>query len=265
MPRAGSTLQYNMIRALLKRSDTGDAEGLISPEPGGERFVGIEQLVEWANDIPYHLVKIHKIHPHLTALLDDDRTTVCYIFRDLRDVAVSRMMVWGDKGDALLAGLDEAVRRYWALRQLRDEHPSQFLWQRYRDVVDDLLGATRQAAACFNIELAAAVLGEIAAECSVESVKPRVDQHRAELQSFVQTLKERDPKLAGKLVHRLGRGADPPASSFLDDQSLLTYAHISPYKGAVGTWRDHLDEDMSQTILERYRDWFEDASGADHT
>ena len=47
MPRAGSTLQYNVLRLILERSSTGTTEGFAAADASRTSYVAIEQLLEW--------------------------------------------------------------------------------------------------------------------------------------------------------------------------------------------------------------------------
>ena len=75
----------------------GSTHGYIQFNPVHNQFVPTEQLAEWAAATDYHIVKLHGVHPDLDELLRTGRTWVLYIYRDLRDVAVSRQRFHGEK------------------------------------------------------------------------------------------------------------------------------------------------------------------------
>ena len=263
MPRSGSTLQYNIVRLLLEDGQAGVGEGYVAPDQTRTNYVATDQLAGWASDSTYHLVKTHPVHPALPELLAAEGSKVCYIYRDLRDVAVSRRIAWGDKTAALFEGLDRSVAWYWELSALRDSYPDAVLWQRYERVMGDLRAAVRETALFLGVSADETTVDSIAEACDVETVKPQVDKARGQLQELLQDLRKRDPRLAGKLLHRLGRGNERAETIFREDKTLLSYNQISPFKGAVGGWREHLDPALATQITERYADWYAEAYATD--
>ena len=234
MPRSGSTLQYNALRMIVEQTGTGVAEGYAAPDETRTNYVSSERLVEWAADETLHLIKSHSVHPNLLSLSSAGRTKACYIFRDLRDVAVSRRVAWGDAGDVLFEGLDRSVGWYWEMRAIQAAHPDAVLWQDYAEVIGDLPESVGALARFLEVPLPANVVDEIVSSCTVEAVKPQVEARKRDLQELIQSLRKRDPRLAGQLVQQLGRGRDRAEMVFRDAHTLVSYNQISPFKGAVG-------------------------------
>ena len=229
------------------------------------QFVEDKTLQEWAMDERWHLVKTHEVLTLVPTLLEGGRTKVAYIFRDLRDVAVSRKVAWGDKNERLYAGIDQSLERYWQLKGYRESYPSQVLWWRYRDVYEDLASGVREAAAFLGMGLPDRKLDEIASACTVERIKPLVDRGKAQLQDVVQKLRQQDPKLAANYLRMLGRGGERAEFVFRDDRTLLAYNQVSHNMGANDVWRTNLDAEMALAIRERYSDWYADAFPEDTT
>ena len=155
MGRGGSTLQYNLVRSLLDATVGCVTHGYIAQSEGHNHFVPLDELFGWATACEHHVVKIHNVHPDLRSLVQEGRTSVCYIYRDLRDVAVSRQVAFGEKGEILLAALRESEGQYYELRDLRAEFSDHFLWHRYEDTTHDLVGAVDDAAKLLALALPA--------------------------------------------------------------------------------------------------------------
>lgn len=112
MPHSGSTLQYDVVRVLLEASGVADIHGFIAATPGHTNAVSDDQMAEWAAEARYHVVKTHDRHPLLRGLVPHNASRVCYIYRDLRDVAASSKRAFGQRGTGLLSAVHEAVTRY---------------------------------------------------------------------------------------------------------------------------------------------------------
>ena len=255
MARGGSTLQYNLVRVLLSATEGCEAHGYAHVNPAHNHYVPMEQLTEWAREPAYHLVKVHAVLPGLSDLLRDGRTKVLYIYRDLRDVAVSRQRSVGEKGDALLNSLAKGESQFYELRALRDEHPDCFLWQRYEDVMGAETQAVEAAMALFRVDLPEGIAAsDVADACSVDAAKQACDDQRAHLAARVRNLRESDPNLAARYLQAIGRGGGSQMILEYDPESLLLYNHISPDAGASGVWR-RLSPAVRDEVVARHRDW----------
>ena len=69
MPRAGSTLQYNVARCLVEKASVGQAEAFVTTDKAHPRRIDTAQLAEWAEDSLWHVVKTHEVFDALPALL----------------------------------------------------------------------------------------------------------------------------------------------------------------------------------------------------
>jgi hypothetical protein len=176
---------------------------------------------------------------------------------------VSRKIAFGDREGRLYMELDRCVESYWQLRKLQEEYPTLFLWQRYRDVVSNLPAAVGETADFFELAPSEEALQAVAAECSMDSAKTRVDTLKAQLSTVLNEMRKRDPRKAGEILRLVGRGADLGVIGFNDDESLIGYNQVSHYQGEVGVWRKRLDARTREEIERRYGDWYDDAFGAD--
>lgn len=137
MIRSGSTLQFNMARELIEAAKCGVAHGFISED---ELSGTGRQLLEWAADRRFHVVKSHSIEP--VATLSSGQVYLLYTFRDLRDVALSAKRKWGLSGDQLMASLTKAVGAQTHLAESRHR----VLEQRYEHITNDPAAAVEEIA-----------------------------------------------------------------------------------------------------------------------
>ena len=257
MIRAGSTLQYNLARSLVERSGVGRGEGfLLGREDGFARA-----LAEWAQDSAHHVLKMHHIHAAVVGHVTAGRGRICYVYRDIRDVAVSAKRKWTYDEDRLLEALDHAVKVYYQLRAVEP-----VLWQRYEDLMRDLGPATAALAAFLGIDLPASEIEQIARECSIEAVETVADRYTAadHVVHFLNRCHARLPQRAKAILHRTGvwwllkRGG--VLRPVYDPRTLLHPDHISPSKGAIGIWRTALSAEEIRLLSTRYAAWIRDAA-----
>ena len=76
---------------------------------------------------------------------------ISYIYRDIRDVAVSLIEKEGPGDERILGKLGDALTVYDELRTVRDS--PHVLGQRYEDVVADRDAATREAADFLGLDI----------------------------------------------------------------------------------------------------------------
>ena len=255
MARGGSTLQYTLVRALLDATVGCAVHGDISPNSNHVQFVPHENLFEWAASPDYHVVKIHTAHPRAAELLEGGRAKFCYIYRDLRDVAVSRQAAFGERGAVLLASLRKSEGEYYHLRDLRHGFPDHFLWHRYEDTTGDLLGAVRDAATLLSLPLTDEIAATVAGACSVDAAKKACDDHRGRLVAKVQAVREENPRLAAEYLQAIGRGTVTQSIMEIDNDSLLLYNHVSAHRGASGVWDKHLSPAARDEITAQHEQW----------
>jgi hypothetical protein len=232
MMRAGSTLQYNLARALVGKLGLGTGEGYFE---SGEFSALEERLNQWVEDEAFHVVKMHALHPRVADMSTGGSMRVCYVYRDIRDVAASAKRIWGMRGPKLLQSLEEAIETFYEVTSIPN-----VLSQKYEDLVGDLAGAITELALFLGSEVPANVISSVVEECSVDSAKVLTDDMRR--RPFV--------RLRG-LLRRLGFSA----KAVYDRDTLLHPDHISKSRGESGIWRQILDQEESDTVSERYAGW----------
>ena len=235
MIRSGSTLQYNLARSLLTKLGAGKGEGFLD---SAQLPLLTDQLHLWAKDEAIHVVKVHAI-PALAAEHSTNATVrICYVYRDIRDVAASVKRIWGARGRKLFAALEKAIHTYYEVTAI----PNVLLWK-YENIVGDLTAPVEELAAFLGLEAPPDVVSTIAADCSLETAKLVVNNMGRKL------LLQLRP-----ILRRIGL----PRSRVYHPGTLLHPNHISETEGRNDIWRELLDEEESVFISKRYASWLEE-------
>jgi len=249
MPRAGSTLQYNIARCLVEKGGLGQAEAFITADKDHAKRIEKARLTGWATDDPWHVAKTHEVFDALPELLDGGRTRVLYVYRDLRDVAVSIKRAFAATGDELMRRVVEGVEWYERLDALRSSHPTCFLWVRYEDMYADLPSAIQATADFLHLNASDAVLGAVHAECRIETAENMTRAAKRELARVITGLRKQSPERANAFAAQVRH------AGWAVQESLLHHHHISSRHGEPGGWRELLPEDEAGLIAERFREW----------
>ena len=260
MGRSGSTLQFNWARVLVVMAGVGEAHGYIATTPNHTRGEPHEVVAEWGRDDAYHVAKLHGVHPVLPQLLQEDAARVCYIHRDLRDVAVSMISTWGWRREALADGLAKEVRNYAALESLRQATPERFIWQRYEDVMADPAASVREVADLLGLPFDDEAVLRVVSACSLDTAKAVCAVGRKALREKVrEELAAGGASQAARALAEMGRGQQNPTSLMVDRNTQLMYNHISRHEGRSGVWRDALPKPELDMIMDTYGEWLEGA------
>lgn len=257
MNRSGSTLQYNLVRGLLAQTGRGQAQGFILPEQLAE---AAPQLAQWAAAADYHLVKMHDLPPQAAGWLAAGQLWVCYIYRDIRQVAASYRRVWQTPGDKLLAELDQAVANYDVVKRL--PVPGRVLCQRYEQVTGDLATATQELATFLGLTPTPADVRHIVQECSPENMQRVVRRLEWKLRLQTMTGKAtrrtlrllRLRRLEARLKARALARRQAQSKRRIDDQTLLHPGHLGGADAAPALTPAEL-----AAITDRYRAWLQEA------
>lgn len=224
MNRSGSTLQYNLVRGLLEKSGQGRGEGFILSDQLPNYAA---QFQVWGEDSAFHLVKSHALPPQAEAMIAANTLYVCYIFRDIRQVAASYKRIWQTEGDKLLAELDGAIANYRAVQAL----PGHVLTQRYEQVTADLPAATLELATFLALSPSPKLLAQVVRDCSAENMQKVSGRlaRRLQFQTWLRRTVRRTLRRLGFswLWQKMKPDIDPAGKRGIDQQTLLHPAHIS--------------------------------------
>lgn len=259
MPRSGSTLQYNMAKSLVEGKGLGEAEGYFD----SEQFPRLQtKFEEWENDSIIHVIKTHGIVPYSKELARVRLICIfIYIYRDIRDVAVSLRRKLNLEGEALFRSLDNAISVYYQLKR----HDN-VLFQRYEDVMRDHSNAVRELAEILRVTMKEEEIAVIVKKCSLENMRKLILQDsRDRFQVLKSGVLSMGRKLkARKILRVMGVPEDALSNikDFLisyDKVTLMHHDHISSSSGASGVWRTALSKEELKVIMERYNHWLDEA------
>jgi len=231
--RSGSTLQYQMVAAMVERSGTGRRVEWCMPEG----FADLADRIEREQRDPSELLvfKTHVCKRAMRERLGDGRAVAVSVHRDLRDVAVSAARKSGvEPTPEYCASLMEqlmACERGWELvlgpETVRTEGFVGILDIRYEDLVRDPAGACLEMASHIGIPC-----DRERAESIAQQFTP--DRQRARI---ARAMRE------GRMVTAV---AGYPTVHM--ERELLHPDHLAD--GGIGVWRRVLS-DRSVEVIER--------------
>lgn len=233
MIRSGSTLQYNLARGLIEEASFGQGEGFFSERQAQK---SINELISWKDDERYHLIKMHQICP-LCSPAENKGLRSLYIYRDLRDVAVSAKSAFHYTKPQLMKALDEAVLIFNEIQRLPN-----VLTQRYEDVIRDVHKATWDIADFLNVKLTSGQMHDVIDSCAIPKAVERTEK-----------MEKRFWSSAKEFMLRMGL----PMKTY-DKKTLLHSNHISGNKGAAGVWRSQLNSSELNEINNRFGKWLKE-------
>lgn len=265
MMRAGSTLQYNIVRNLIEKMGFGAGHGFFQES----QFRNYESQFDcWANDQSCHVIKIHEIYPKSVEMVASGRMKICYIYRDIRDVAVSAKRKFGYKGSDLFGALDRAISTYYEMKTIPG-----VLWQKYENAIKDRPGSVRTIALYLDLGATEDVIYTVDGDCSLDRAIRTIENMSLSVKFMNFTYKHFLPKmnnLAKRLPQNLKCILRKTRISVLqqeigspkhrtDECGLFHPDHISKDRGAVGVWQRRLHTKEIEIITHRYKSWFLDA------
>lgn len=246
MLRSGSTFQYNLVSSLVEDNAVAVRHGQVDLKAD---WLSNPDLAGWARDEKvFHVIKDHiEDCPHLGSreleMVRAGRIKICYIHRDIRDVAASAKEVWRLDTTTLWDRLDRAVTTYDLLR----DTPG-VLRQRYEEVTVDVGRAVREIARFLGLEPTAASVESIVQRCSLEAMDVFSRSKRFVLYHTLRNAVVR----AVPAAQRFGWPALLVPLRF-DRRTLVGGQHISSTRGSAGAWRAKLTPEEQDLITARYR------------
>ena len=245
MMRSGSTLQYNIVRGLCERLGAPSIpHGPLDPNTVTDR----EQVRRLAADRALHIVKMHDAERLFVEMAHEHDIRFPYIYRDVRDVAVSLKNKKMASLDHIVERLDVAMEVYEVLKEAGDAIRT--LWQRYEVVTADLPGATRQLADFLELDASDDVVEAVAAANTIEQAKAITSGLRRQIRERVRDVGEHSSQ-----GQQLRQRIRTKKLTYVDGTTLLHYDHISQTEGASGVWRTQLTPDELARLVERYGAW----------
>ncbi len=213
MARSGSTLQYNICRSLVEKLDIGKGEGFFE---GNQLFNFQEQFLEGGKDELFHVIKIHELYPKAVEMSLNGYVKICYIYRDLRDVAASLKKKEKVNAKALITSLDAAIAVYNKIKDI----PNVLI--QYENIVIDIAQAIREVVLFLGLEASKSTIEWVNKKCSRETAK-----------------KVRLSWAVGRQNTQFNASLKP----LYDSKTLLHHNHISKNFGSIGVWRVDLEQE----------------------
>ena len=244
MIRAGSTLQYNIVRSIIEKTKLGEAHGYFDNQ---EYILPDNLFIKWLNDKYYHVIKMHDIHPKTIEYKNNPNMKICYIYRDIRDVAASAKNIWGSEGERLYSSLDKAINIYYVLKTFPN-----VIFQKYEEVIFDLSKSIKEILQFLNIDPELTLINEVLRECTLEKMERIARSPRLILAYKIKNIIR--PLIPSKFKPFLKRVTNYKGA-IIDRKTHLHPYHISKYKGRPGIWRTVLSDEEIKVISKRYRNW----------
>ena len=226
MSRSGSTLQYNICRNLVEQLDVGKGEGFF----GGDQLITLQQTFwDWGKDDQFHVIKIHDFYPQAVEMSLNGSVKICYVYRDIRDVAASLKNKDKVNEEGLIATLDQAIEVYHKIKGVPN-----LLIQRYENVVFDVPKAIKEIVVFLGLKASEDVIKRVDKESSIQSAKKV-------MLSLAGSIQNTEIKTDQQFLY--------------DSKTLLHHNHISNNSGASGVWRVDLEQEEINLITDRYKSW----------
>jgi hypothetical protein len=259
MVRSGSTLQYNLVRQLIEESGNGLAHGWLSKERLCHKRTS---LLTWARDNKIHVIKSHVL-PNFESNLLDGKIKYCYIYRDIRDVAVSIKLKWNVENGSLYSRLDNAIKTYYNVVKLKP-----VILQRYEDIIGNMSIAVQQICDFIDISPNKEQINQIVLKNSVDnSLLIAKSSHKSLINALKKLLKKTCSSLhLGDLCRKLDVSgkyvvAFRDACEIYDSHATLLHPdHISANKGAIGVWKSQLSKAEQDIITKQFYKWLQETN-----
>ncbi|MEO0827981.1 MAG: sulfotransferase domain-containing protein [Cyanobacteria bacterium J06639_16] len=253
MYRAGSTLQYNLVSSLVTETRQSEIIGWIWPEKLKDMAADLQQ---WADADQMYVVKTHMIPPDIEPLLANGSAKICYVYRDIRDVAVSVKRKFKKDDDELYALLDKATATYFTVKQMPG-----VIWQRYEAMMENLYGEVDKLAEELNLNASPQIIQRIAQQWGTEGTRQAIQQLQRKRQLKIKLRGALRRLKLEKPAETLIKQYQPDFSwdRIYDTKHLLHIDHIANTQKLVGNWQTELTATEVDDIVERYRDYLVDA------
>ncbi|HEY9662008.1 MAG TPA: sulfotransferase domain-containing protein [Allocoleopsis sp.] len=227
MVRSGSTVQYQIAVELVESHNLGMTIGWIS-NPNSE-ILEVLQSVTKRRD-KYLILKCHDYTTAAGQLVELGAAKAVYIYRDLRDVAVSLGHKFFESVDAALASglLERSLANYYGWTSTR-----KLMISRYESMMDDLKQEVTDVASYLKVNCSEAKISKIAEKFSIGAQKQRIEAFNYSKHGIA------------------GSGGDA-----YDPVSQLHNHHIQ--SGEWGQWKEALTPEQIEWIEHRAFSWLVD-------
>ena len=197
----------------------------------------------------WHVIKSHRPPKNIQEMCDSGEVKVCYIYRDIRDVAASLKKMSGQSGEELLESLDRVLDAYDRIVMSETEA---LLKQRYETVMEDFPAMALEIAEFLEIGTTPEMVSEIVASCSVQSAQRASAKAGLKIKAFLAI------KSHG-ILRRLGLSRSVLNKMQIlqpsEANSLLHPGHVSKTRGRSGVWKTELSVAEIDMIHACHKEW----------
>ena len=228
MPRAGSTLQYQIVTELVETNNKGISIGWIG-KPTRSVVKTLENAAKRQDK--FLVLKCHDYTHDIAHLIKKKQAKAFYIYRDIRDVLVSLgRKFYNSVEEAIVPStISQQLATYYAWLSL-----SELLVSKYEDVVNQLDQEVLKIASHLNIDITLETAKQIADKFSLHRQRQRIE--------FFDYVKD---------------GLSTKAKGdFYDPVSQLHNCHI--YSGESTQWKSTLSVSQIQFVEESAFSWLVD-------
>lgn len=225
MQRSGSTVQYQIVCEIIESLGLGMTMGWVS--------VFNKELLDNLENAAFRkdkflVIKSHNFSTEVKALVEAGKARVVYVYRDLRDVAVSLANKFSNSTDSAISALGHELNSYylWA-------GTDKIIVSRYENMTNDLYGEVLKIANYLEVKVSSDLAKTISNKLEVNQQKQRIK----ELENSSHVIKSSD-------------------NDVYDPVSQLHNNHIN--SGKWGQWKESLSKEQIEHIESWAFSWFVD-------
>jgi len=166
--RSGSTLQFNIVRELIERTERGVALAYVFPE----KFPELYEKYKKTDGIK--VFKTHEITPFMESIVNSEKVLCVYCYRDIRDVVVSLEHKGGrDIGDnSDFSDFTKSYLNYYNyIKNISKSYMS-----KYEDFYDNIQTECLEIAKFIGIEVSNEIIVEISSKLHFNSSKKYINE-----------------------------------------------------------------------------------------
>ncbi|SRX75395.1 sulfotransferase domain-containing protein [Aequorivita antarctica] len=219
--RSGSTLQFNITRELVEKSNSGYAVDYDYTD-------NFSKVYERYNDEKLKVFKTHSLSPLMIELINNKKAVAIYCYRDVRDVIVSI----AKKEDNVVSNLvlnNKFILGYVDYYNLIKNLPYK-LMSKYEDFYNNIPRECRRIASILNIKANVEVINQIEKEYSRDKLISNIDKDK--MDQFVGKNGKTYTLDKKTLIHFNHFGNYYPGSYVME----MSQSEIDKIEKGVGTW-----------------------------
>lgn len=256
MKRAGSTLQYNLIADIIASRHTVLKHGYLKLD---DQKSTLDLLFKYSEDEIFHVIKTHDII--IDKMKDKlNNYKIFYVYRDLRDVALS-LINKGILEEDIINILEKEVKKYYITLDNKA-----VIMSRYEDLYEHPQSEIIAISKSLDIFLTADQLSEISEKNKYDSIRHNIqaDLNLIQLiQHYFNTMFKKTPKWLKNISHSLK--VNQLIRSFLIPKNIITNGelhsdHISENNGEPNSWKKFLDRELVLKINIKFKDWLQETN-----